>query len=195
MKKKACLFVFDGLADWEPAHAFCEIKKSHRFDVITAGFSRQPVTTMAGLRLVPDFGLEEVDSSDLALFVLPGGDMWQEKSHKSVKTVLCQLRKQSVPIGAICAATLEIARAGLTHGIHHTSNSKHYLKAMVQDYQDEALYVDKLAVTDGNIITASGLGSVEFAREVIRELGLYSVTDTQTWFDMFKNGVVPAAMA
>jgi len=66
---------------------------------------------------------------------------------------------------------------------------------LVQDYQDEALYVDKLAVTDGNNITASGLGSVEFAREVIRELGLYSVTDTQTWFDMFKNGVVPAAMA
>jgi hypothetical protein len=55
--------------------------------------------------------------------------------------------------------------------------------------------VDKLAVTDGNIITASGLGCVEFAREVIRELGLYTLTDTQTWFDMFKNGDVPAAMA
>jgi putative intracellular protease/amidase len=195
MKKKACLFVFDGLADWEPAHAFCVIRKSNRFDIITAGFSRQPVTTMAGLRLVPDLSLDEVDCSDLAFFMLPGGDMWQEKSHETVKTVLRQLHEQNVLIGAICAATLEVARAGLTRGIHHTSNSKHYLKGIVHDYRDEAFYIDKLAVTDANIITASGLGSVEFAREVIRELGLYSETDEQIWFDMFKNGVIPAAMA
>jgi hypothetical protein len=49
-------------------------------------------------------------------------------------------------------------------------------------------------VTDHKIITASGLGSVEFAREAIRELGIYNEPTTQMWFDMFKNGVIPASL-
>ena len=28
MKNTAYLLIFDGLADWEPAHALCEINKS-----------------------------------------------------------------------------------------------------------------------------------------------------------------------
>jgi len=49
-------------------------------------------------------------------------------------------------------------------------------------------------VTDHKIITASGLGSVEFAREVIRELEIYSAADTAMWFEMFKHGVIPAGL-
>jgi len=52
--------------------------------------------------------------------------------------------------------------------------------------------VDELAVTDHKIITASGLGSVEFAREAIRELGIHDEPTTRIWFDMFKKGVIPA---
>jgi hypothetical protein len=48
MKSKAYLFVFEGLADWEPAHVFCELNKSGKFEVVTAGFSRETVTTMGG---------------------------------------------------------------------------------------------------------------------------------------------------
>ncbi len=33
---------------------------------------------------------------------------------------------------------------------------------MVPQYQDDDFYVDELAVTDKNIITASGLGSIAF---------------------------------
>jgi hypothetical protein len=90
---------------------------------------------------------------------------------------------------------LEIARAGLTTNIRHTSNSKDYLKAMVAYYSDENLYVNELAVTDQNVITASGLGCVEFAREVIKQLNLYNEADTRTWFEMFKHGVYPASEA
>ena len=194
MKPKACLLVFDGLADWEPAHAFCQITKSGKFEVVTAGFSRQTVTSMAGLKIVPDLAIDEVNPEDTAFFMLPGGDMWHEKSHEVVENLLHRLRERNVLIGAICAATLEIARAGLTRGVRHTSNAKAYLKAMVPGYQDHDFYVDELAVADQNIITASGLGSLEFAREVIRHLKLYSDSDAETWYDMFKHGVIPAGM-
>jgi hypothetical protein len=39
------------------------------------------------------------------------------------------------------------------------------------------------------------LGSVEFAREVIRQLNIYNEADTQIWLEMFKNGVTPADIA
>ena len=195
MKPKAYFLVFDGLADWELAHALCEINKSGKFEVVSVGFSDKPVTTMGGLKLSPDISLDEVTAADACIFMLPGGDMWERESHEDLKTLLRRLHAEKVPIGAICGATLEVARAGLTKNILHTSNSKDYLKTVVAGYSDENFYVDELAVADQNVITASGLGCVEFAREVIKQLNLYNETDTRTWFEMFKHGVYPVSEA
>ncbi len=194
MKPKAHLFVFDGLADWEPALALCEIRKSDKYQVQTVGRSREPVVTMAGLRIVPDVTMHEIDPAATAIFILPGGNQWEEGPDQKIDEFIRQLHAEQILIGALCAATLEIARAGLTAGVRHTSNSKPYLKKMVPDYKDENFYVDELAVTDDKIITASGLGSIEFAREVIRQLELYGESDTQMWFEMFKKGRIPAAL-
>jgi putative intracellular protease/amidase len=194
MKRKAYLLVFDGLADWEPAHALCEINKSGKFEIATVGFSHAVVTTMGGLRVSPDVTLNDVGQADTAIFILPGGDMWEQGRREEVETLLVRLHEGNVPIGALCAATLEIARAGLTHNLRHTSNSKAYLKKMVPRYNDENFYVNELAVTDQNIITASGLGSVDFAREVLRLLEIYSEADTAIWFGMFKSGKFPAGV-
>jgi putative intracellular protease/amidase len=193
-KSKAYLLVFDGMADWEPAHAFCEIRKSGKFEVVTAGFSEKPVTSMGGLKISPDISIHDIEPEQTAFFMLPGGDMWQEHSREEIHNLLHQLHDHKVLIGAICAATLEIARAGLTRGVRHTSNAKSFLKATVPGYADDALYVDELAVTDQNIITASGLGSLEFAREVIRHLNIYNDADTDAWYEAFKRGVIPAGV-
>ena len=189
------MLVFDGLADWEPAHALCQINKSQKFDVVTVGFSASSVTTMGGLGLTPDITLGEVDIGKAAIFILPGGDMWQEETHPDLIHLLHRLREEDVPIAGICAATLEIARAGLTHQTHHTSNSKKYLKSMVPEYRDEDFYVTELAVTDKNLTTASGLGSLEFGREVVRTLGIHNEADTEMWFRMFKTGTIPEKWA
>ncbi len=194
MKPKAYLFVFDGLADWGAALALCEIRKSGRYEVIAAGHACETVVTMGGLKVEPDVTLEEIEPRDTAIFLLPGGERWEKGPDQKMDEFLRRMHSEKVLIGAICSATLEIARAGLTRGLRHTSNAKSYLKDLVQDYQDERLYVEELAVTDQKIITASGLGSVEFAREVIRELKIYSEADTQMWFEMFKNGVIPASL-
>ncbi len=191
MKRKAYILIFDGLADWEAAHALCEINKSDKFDVVTVGFSDEPVTTMGGFRVLPDATLDAVVADGAAIFMLPGGDMWEEKSDEKLIALLHKLNAESVPIAAICGATLEVARAKLTRSLRHTSNSQDYLKTMVADYGNEDFYVDELAVTDNNVITASGLGSVEFAREIIKQLEIYDEADTKVWFEMFKHGVFP----
>src|SRR6202034_1886851 len=174
--------------------ALCEIRKSGKCEVVTAGPSRSTVVTMGGMKVAPDITIDEIEPGETAIFILPGGDRWEDGPNQKGDEVLQRLHAQNILIGALCAATLEIVRAGLTAGIRHTSNAKNYLKQMVPAYRDEGLYVDELAVTDHKIITASGLGSVEFAREVIRELGIYNEGDTRIWFDMFKKGRTPASM-
>lgn len=124
--------------------------------------------------------------------MLPGGDRWEQQSHENLQMLLRQLHAAGVLIGAICGATLEIARAGLTSNIIHTSNSKDYLKQNVAGYTDEDFYIDELAVADRNIITASSLGSVEMVREVMMELQLYDEIYAKVWFEMFKHGTFPS---
>jgi putative intracellular protease/amidase len=191
MRLKTCLLVFDGLADWEPALALCEINKSGKFDVVTVGFSERPITTMGGYKVSPDLTLDTINPDEVAIFIMPGGEMWEQGPNEDLIKLLHQFHAKGTIIAAICGATLEIARAGLMQGILHTSNSKGYLKAMLPEYRDDDFYVDKLAITDKNLITASGLGSVEFACEIVRLLNMYSREETQELYEMFKHGVIP----
>jgi putative intracellular protease/amidase len=189
------LLVFDGLADWEPAYALCAISRSGRFKIATVGFSREPVTSMGGLRLIPDEVINDVEPAATAILVMPGGDMWEQQSRPEVVNLLDRLDAACVPIAAICAATLEVARAGLTRKRRHTSNNLRYLRTMVPDYRDDESYVDELAVSDGGLITASGLGAIEFAREIMRQLRIHGEEEIASWFEMFKRGVIPAKWA
>jgi len=192
MRLKTCILVFDGLADWEPALALCEINKSGKFDVITVGFSDRPITTMGGYKVSPDLTLDTINPDEVAIFIMPGGEMWEQGPNEDLIKLLHQFHAKGTIIAAICGATLETARAGLMQGILHTSNSKGYLKAMLPDYRDDDFYVDKLAISDKNLITASGLGSVEFACEIVRLLNIYSREETQELYEMFKHSVIPA---
>jgi len=192
MQSKAYMLIFDGLADWEPALTLCEITKSGKFDVVTVGFSERPVITMGGYKVSPDIIIDAMKLEEAAVFIMPGGEMWEQGPHEKMITLIQKLHAKGVAIAAICGATLEVARAGLTHGIRHTSNSKGYLKAMIPDYGDDDFYVDKLAIADKNLITASGLGSVEFACEIVRQLNIYTSEEIQELYDMFKNAVIPS---
>ena len=45
---------------------------------------------------------------------------------------------------------------------------------------------------DAGVISASHLGSVEFAREIIDTLGLYDAADRDDWYRLFKHAQLPA---
>jgi putative intracellular protease/amidase len=186
------VLIFDGYADWEPALAMCEVRKCDRYVLKTVGFGPEPVTSMGGLRITPDTTLAEVKADGAALLILPGGDMWEQRQPGPELTRVVQAFDAArVPIAAICGATVAVAQLGMVKGRQHTSNSKSYLSGLVPGYQEGAGYSDAWAVRDGNLITASGIGSVEFAREIIELLDLYSETDRQLWWDIFKHGRMP----
>ncbi|MBA3658075.1 MAG: glutamine amidotransferase [Gemmatimonadales bacterium] len=186
------VLVFDGYADWEPAFALAELRRSGALEVVSLGFGDAPVRSMGGLQVEPDRSLEGLDPATVRLLILPGGDMWEGPySRTQIEHTLGTLHAAGVPIAAICAATLALARAGLLDDRAHTSNELAHLERAVPEYRGAHQYVDALAVRDRKVITASGLGPIEFAREIFEELQIFSDTDRMVWFQLFKHGRFP----
>ena len=80
---------------------------------------------------------------------------------------------------------------GLLKGRRHTSNGLEFLRGQVPGYDQSANYVDTPAVRDRGLITASGLGDIEFAREIFEELNVFSVEDRALWGQIFRRGRLP----
>ena len=186
------VLIFDGFADWEPAHALAELRRWGKKSVVVLGFEPDPVTSMGGLRVVPDRKLSDMRRSEVEILILPGGDLWEGTYPKAeLNRVLTDLIAADVPVAAICAGTLAVARAGLLNDRRHTSNMPGYIAEHVPHYSGVALYEAVPAVNDHGVITASGLAPVEFAREIFKQLRIFSAADEELWFDMFKHGRLP----
>jgi putative intracellular protease/amidase len=194
--KAVYLLVVEGFADWEPAHALAELRRHGQYRVEVVGLSRDSVQSMGGLTVQPSRALADLDLSDIAVFILPGGDRWERQPMEPVLgQTLAALDAAGVPIAAICAATTAIARAGLLHGRRHTSNGLAYLQAQVPGYTEGSNYADVPAVRDRGLITASGLADVEFAAEIMAELGVLSKANRQVWTTLFRSGRVRPGVA
>jgi putative intracellular protease/amidase len=200
------LFVFDTMADWEAAYAVAAINNPRlgsanspgtprsdsrtgeeiRYHVATVATTLAPVTTMGGVRIEPDLSIDCVSPDDSAMLILPGGCRWEIGDNTEALELAAQFVACGVPVAAICAATLALARAGLLDHLRHTSNAREYL--ISTGYRGTAFYCGAPAVTDGNVITATGLAPVDFAREIFKVLNLYSPETIEAWYSMFSHG-------
>jgi putative intracellular protease/amidase len=151
---------------------------------------------MGGLTVLPSKTVSDVDPLDVAVFILPGGDRWEKTPvEPELEQRLKQLDTENVPIAAICGATVAIARLGLLRGRRHTSNGLDYLRSHVPDYSDADNYVNAPAVRDRKLITASGLGDVEFARELFEELEVLNADERSLWAQIFRSAKLPNGAA
>lgn len=186
------LFVFDGMADWEAAYAIAAINNPQfqevpgRFRVATVAASFDPVTTIGGMRIQPDLALSEVSPVASSMLILPGGESWENRGNSQALEKARSFAAVGVPVAAICAATLALARTGLLDNRRHTSNAREYLAGC--GYRGGSLYCDVPAITDKHVITASGLAPIDFAHEIFKILNLYSSATLDAWYALFKGG-------
>jgi putative intracellular protease/amidase len=189
------LFVFDSMADWEAAFAVAALNNPQfqrtpgRYRVVSAGLTREAVITMGGLRIQPDVALSEISPTSSRMLILPGGEQWDSGRNDTAIEMTRRFIASCVPVAAICAATLALARAGLLDNRHHTSNAREYLAA--SGYRGGRWYQDRPAVSDQGVITASGVAPVEFAREIFEALNIYSIYSLGPQYGLFKHDEVP----
>jgi putative intracellular protease/amidase len=183
-RKPVHLAVYDTLADWETGHATAFLARAG-YEIRTVGPSREPVTSIGGLRIQPDLALDDLHPDDSALLILPGADLWDTSGElapfaRNARAFL----DAGVPVAAICGATAGLAREGLLDDRDHTSAVSFYLAAT--GYGGGARYVEADAVTDdGSLITAGPTEPVAFAREILRLLGVYEGEVLDAWYRLF----------
>src|SRR4051794_12425160 len=172
------LLVVEGFADWEPAHAVAELRRHGQYRVESVGLTSAPVQSMGGIRVLPSTTVGEVDPLDVAVFILPGGDRWETAL---VEPEIAQLLAVWMPRGFRSRRSARRPSQSLgwasCEGVGTRANGLDYFRSHVPGYTEAANYVDVPAVRDRGLITASGVGDVEFARELFEELNVLSAED------------------
>jgi putative intracellular protease/amidase len=181
--------VFDTLADWEIGYATAHIRRDSwqrqpgRYTIVTVGPSSEPVTTMGGLRVLPDITLAQLRPDHSAMLILAGGDGWETPGMAGYRAAARRFLDAGVPVAAACGATFGLALEGLLDDRDHTSNAAQYLAT--SGYAGQHRFVDAPVVSDGDLITASGTAPAHFARAIFERLGSYDPPVAASWFKLY----------
>ena len=187
------LAVYDTMADWEFGYAVAGIndpqfqQESGRYRVLTVGATRDAITTMGGVRIVPDLAVEELSPEDSAMLIMAGAHTWDTKENGAFAALARRFLEAGVPVAAICGATFGLADAGLLNDRAHTSSDVRYL-SFSEHYQGHGHYQDAPAWTDGPLITAGPANPLEFAREIFAKLELFTPENLDAWYGYYKTG-------
>jgi putative intracellular protease/amidase len=191
--KKVFLYVFNTMSDWEYGYLIAELNSGRYFKkdlaplkVITVGANKEMITTMGGLSIKPDNSLDECTLESKDLLILPGGTTWSEEIHQPILERIGQALKLGTIVAAICGATEALANMGYLDTRKHTSNNLEYTKMVCPNYKGEKFYEVGSAVSDANLVTASGIAPLEFAMEVLKKLDVFAPDTLHSWYNLNK---------
>ena len=187
------LYILDTLADWEIAFISAELNSKRftansgkQYSFIKVGNSMESITSMGGMKITPDITVEDLKLHNGDLLILPGADTWNDKNNHPIIEITAKFLQSEVIIAAICGATSALANRGLLNKRRHTSNDKEFLKLTCPNYKGSDYYVNKPAVCDDNLITASGFAALEFTYEIIKKTGLMRANTVEAWYSLNK---------
>lgn len=191
--KKVYLYVFDTMSDWEIGYLTAELnsgryfKKEHiPIKLITVGVNENPITTMGGLKVIPEISIKSCHLEKDDMLILPGGETWTTSNHESILEKSVEASDNGNFVAGICGATLGLAKKGLLDTRNHTSNDLEFLKMMIPEYSGESYYKKIGAVNDDKLITASGISPLEFTVEVLKALDVCEEAVLNAWLNLYK---------
>lgn len=189
------VYLLDTLADWEIGYVTAELNSGRFFKkdakpvtLKYVGCSKEPVTTMGGLTIVPDCTVEDIALDETTTLILPGANTWNDPKHGDVIEKARKLLTVGATVCAICGATAALANAGILDNRPHTSNGPGFLEMFAPGYHGQSLYVDCLALADGNLITAGAPGALLWAKHIIERLEVFNAEALNAWYAFFSTG-------
>jgi len=193
MRKIAYLYICDTMADWEPSYIIAELHSGRyfkdrtlKYDVKTVSVTQAPITTMGGVKILPDLTIDKLMTYEAGVLVLPGGDTWLEPLHAPIFNCVSEFLQAHIPVAAVCGATFGLAAHGFLNNLHHTSNDRDYLKAICPTYEGESFYLHEPAVIDGDLITASGVAPLDFAYTTLDKLEVFLPATLEAWYKLYQ---------
>lgn len=148
---RVAVLLADGFEEVE-AMAIVDVLRRADIEVVIAGLREGPVTSARNVRVVPDTVVDTVQSEDFDMIVLPGGQPGADNLNADlrVRDLVRAFYGNGKLTGAICAAPIVLANAGVLDGRHATSYPSY------RDRLGSAVYEEKTVVEDGNVLTSRG---------------------------------------
>jgi 4-methyl-5(b-hydroxyethyl)-thiazole monophosphate biosynthesis len=136
-----------------------------------------------------DQAIQEVDVDSIDLLIIPGGEPGPLVDNPELKSFVEKLVAGMKKVGGICGGASLLAGLGILKGKRCTGLSSGRAPGTPEDrYFAEAIFLDDPVVVDGNLITAQGQAYVEFAFELVRQMGLGGKEeDIQAGLRWFRN--------
>lgn len=181
-------------ADWEAAFLAAGLRRGlglwqPRYSTYTVAPTASPVRSVGGFQVIPDYTFETAPE-DIAALILVGGMSWFDEEAVKVVPLVHRALARGAVLGAICDASIFLGVHGFLNEVQHTSNSLELLKAKAgAAYTGEKLYhAEAQSVRDGTMVTANGVGFIEFARDVFTALNVAPQQDIETFHTICKSG-------
>lgn len=140
---------------------------------------------MGNVSIVPDKSLDGITFNNDDILILPGGETWLTSEHEPILSTVDGLLERRVIVAAICGASEALANRGALDRRKHTSNGLSHLEHICPNYKGRDYYINEPAVTDGNLITASGAAPIDFTYHILKRLGVYKPDTVEAWRTLF----------
>lgn len=196
MKKTILFLILQQFADWEAAYISSALTMlgQGQYEIKTVSLSKDPVSSIGGFQVLPDYDTVSVPKGYEAL-ILIGGMTWRSENTDPIKKLVEECCQKGKVLGGICDASAFLGTIGVLNTVNHTSNDLNDLKQWAgASYTGETKFIAKQAVRDVNIITANGTAPMEFAKEILFALQAASEEKISEWYDFHKLGVYTAPM-
>lgn len=189
------IYILDTLADWEMGHVISELnsrrffkKEAQQLTIKTVSYSKEPITTMGGVTIIPDCLVDDITTNETSMLLLPGADTWNDPKHQAIIEKAAEFLSAGSIVGAICGATVALASSGLLDNRSHTSNGAGFLEMVSPSYKGTNFYIDEASVADNNLITASSTGALLWTRQIIEQLDVFQSDTLEYWYQYFSTG-------
>lgn len=197
MKEEVIFVLLNEFADWEGAYISSCLNKGVKpgspvkYSVKTLSIAKEPVASIGGFKLLPDYGIKNMPTNYAGL-VLIGGDNWFTPEARQILPLVERAIEEKKLVAGICNASVFLGMYGFLNNVEHTSNGLDYIKQYAGDgYTGEPYYINKQAVRDGNIVTANGTAALEFCREILYALGADTAENIDESYQFYMNGFSP----
>lgn len=164
--KKICIPLAEGFEETE-AVTLIDVLRRADFQVKTASLGSNLVQGAHDITVEADCLLKDISAKEFDMIILPGGMPGTKYLLESpiIKKLLEDFSKKDKYIGAICAAPMVLASAGLLENKAATS-----FPGTENKLGGAKVKTDRV-VLDGNIITSKGPGTaMEFALAIVEKL-------------------------
>jgi len=151
---RVVVILADGFEEVE-AISIIDVLRRAEVDTVIAGLHEGQITSVRKVIVVPDTVIDKVKFDDFDMIVLPGGQPGADNLNADlrVRELIKNFSRTGKLIGAICAAPIVLAGAGVLHGKHATSYPAYREKV------GDVVYEEKSVVEDGNVLTSRGPGT------------------------------------